>query len=208
LSTVKKDECQKRLEQGWNFLYYLTMEILLAVLAFILLLTGLLGSVVPVIPGPPLGFAGLLLLQWSGYGGFSAAFLWVWAGVTAAVTVTDYVLPAIMTKKFGGSRLAVIGSVLGLIIGIFFFPPIGMILGPFLGALAGELLYSRFPAKRNETNETEVTTNSEAAEANQTRNIKVLKAALGTFLAFIMGTGAKLIAGSLMIFYAVKAVIS
>jgi uncharacterized protein YqgC (DUF456 family) len=190
------------------------MEILLAVVAFLLLLVGLLGSVIPVIPGPPLGYVGLLLLQWSGYGGFSAVFLWVWAGITVAVTVTDYVLPAIMTKKFGGSRLAVIGSVVGLILGIFFFPPLGMILGPFLGALAGELINNRFPAKRNEPNGSEgaavieITTSSEADETNKTRNIKVLKAALGTFLAFILGTGAKLIAGSLMIFYAVKSVIS
>jgi uncharacterized protein YqgC (DUF456 family) len=183
------------------------MGIFLAILAFLFLLTGLLGAVLPVIPGPPLGYIGLLLLQWSGYGGFSAVFLWVWAGITVAVTVTDYILPAIMTKKFGGSRMAVIGSVLGLIAGIFFFPPIGMILGPFLGALAGELLYSRFPSKRDEANGTEVTPVSEGNEANKNRNTKVLKAALGTFLAFIMGTGAKLIAGSLMIFYAVKAVI-
>jgi uncharacterized protein YqgC (DUF456 family) len=182
------------------------MEIFLAILAFLFLLTGLLGSVVPVIPGPSLGYVGLLLLQWSGYGGFSAAFLWVWAGITVAVTVTDYILPAIMKKKFGGSRWAVVGSVLGLIIGIFFFPPLGMIVGPFLGALAGELIYSRFPAKRNET---EVTTGSEAddAKANRDSTAKALKAALGAFLAFIFGTGAKLIAGSLMIFYAVKAVI-
>jgi uncharacterized protein YqgC (DUF456 family) len=194
------------------------MAIILVILAFLFLLTGLLGAVIPVIPGPPLGYVGLLLLQWSGYGGFSIVFLWVWAGITVAVTVTDYVLPAIMTKKFGGSRLAVIGSVLGLIVGIFFFPPLGMILGPFLGALAGELIYTRFPAKRNETNTTEVTTSSEADDANGTdnsevddtdksRNTKVLKAALGAFLAFIVGTGAKLIAGSLMIFYAVKAVL-
>jgi uncharacterized protein YqgC (DUF456 family) len=180
------------------------MQITLTVLAFLFLLIGLIGSVAPVIPGPPLGYIGLLLLQWSGYGGFSAAFLWVWAGITAAVTVIDYVLPAVMTKKFGGSRLAVIGSVLGLITGIFFFPPLGMILGPFLGALAGELLYSRFPANREETAGSE----GDDTKADKTRTAKALKAALGAFLAFIFGTGAKLIAGSLMIFYAVKAVIS
>jgi uncharacterized protein YqgC (DUF456 family) len=179
------------------------MEIFLAILAFLFLLTGLLGSVVPVIPGTPLGYVGLLLLQWSGYGGFSAVFLWVWAGITVAVTVMDYVLPAIMTKKFGGSCLAVIGSVLGRIIGIFFCPPLGMIAGPFLGALAGELIYSRFFVKRDETASSE----GDVTKANRARTVKALNAALGAFLAFIFGTGAKLIAGSLMIFYAVKAVI-
>jgi uncharacterized protein YqgC (DUF456 family) len=181
----------------------LFMEILLAVVAFLFLLIGLIGSVAPVIPGPPLGYVGLLLRQWSGHEGFSAAFLWVWAGITVAVTVMDNILPAIMTKKFGGSRLAVIGSVLGLIIGIFFFPPLGMIAGPFMGALAGELINNRFTAKRDETNGTE----GDDAKANKTRTVKALKAALGAFLAFIFGTGAKLIAGSLMIFYAVKSVI-
>src|SRR5215471_4329431 len=107
------------------------MEIVLAVVAFLFLLAGLIGSVVPAVPGPPLAYVGLLLLQWSGYGSFSAAFLWVWAGVTIAVMVIDNILPAWMTKRFGGSRLAVIGSVLGLIAGTFFFAPIGLLAGPF-----------------------------------------------------------------------------
>jgi uncharacterized protein YqgC (DUF456 family) len=96
----------------------------------------------------------------------------------------DNVLPALLTKKFGGSRLAVIGSILGLVLGIIFFPPIGLIAGPFLGALAGELIHSR------------------------SYNIKALKVALGAFLAFILGTGAKLIISLLMIYYAVMAMIT
>ena len=172
------------------------MEILLAVAAFLLLLVGLLGSVVPAIPGPPLGYVGLLLLQWSGYGGFGSAFLWLWAGITVVVTVMDNFLPAFMTKRFGGSRLAVIGSVLGLLAGMLFFAPIGILIGPFLGALAGELINGRI--RRDEITE------SDAAEGKSGR--KALKAALGAFLAFIVGTGAKLIIGSMMIYYAVKAV--
>ena len=167
------------------------MEIALVVLAFLLLLTGLLGTVVPIIPGPPLSYIGLLLLQWSGYGGFSITFLLLWAGLTVAVMVMDYFLPAIMTKKFGGSRFAVIGSVLGLIIGMIFFAPIGMIIGSFLGAFAGEMINQRL--RRRSTSDTD---NSP---------IKALKVALGAFLAFIMGTGAKLIICMLMIYYAVKA---
>jgi uncharacterized protein YqgC (DUF456 family) len=171
------------------------MEIALVVLAFLFLLIGLIGTVIPAIPGPPLSYIGLLLLQWSGYGGFSTTFLLFWAALTIAVTVMDYFLPALFTKKFGGSRIAVIGSVLGLIIGIVFFAPIGMIIGSFLGAFAGEMINQRF---RRRT----------ATLDNDTSTIKALKVALGAFLAFISGTGAKLIICMLMIYYAIKALVT
>ena len=157
------------------------MGIILVVLAFALFLAGIIGAVLPVLPGPPLSFLGLLLMWFSGYADFSAAFLLIWATITVIVTVMDYLLPAWMTKRFGGSRLAVIGSFVGLIAGIFFFPPFGMIVGPFLGALVGELVH------------------------NRKSHGKALKAAFGAFLAFIVGTGAKLIVGAIMLFYAVIA---
>jgi len=157
------------------------IEIILAIFAFLLLLTGLAGSVIPILPGPPLSFVGLLLLQWSGYGGFTSGFLWLWAAITVVVSVADYFLPALMTRRFGGSRSATIGSILGLLVGLFFFPPAGLIIGPFLGALAGELIH------------------------NQTDSGKALSVAFGAFFAFIFGTGTKLIVCSVMMFYAVKA---
>ncbi|MCL2373617.1 MAG: DUF456 domain-containing protein [Treponema sp.] len=157
------------------------MDILLVVIAFALLAVGLLGAIIPMLPGPPLSYAGLLALQFSGHGGFSVVFLLVWAGITAAVTVIDYILPIVMTKRFGGSRAASVGSLLGLLAGIFFFPPLGLVLGPFLGALIGELIY------------------------NRGNGAKALKVALGAFAAFIAGTGAKLIVSGIMLFYAVGA---
>jgi uncharacterized protein YqgC (DUF456 family) len=117
--------------------------------------------------------------------------------------IIDNFLPAWMTKRFGGSRMAVIGSVVGLIIGMIFFPPIGLILGPFLGALAGELMNNQIQDKRNRPN----TTEPDTGDANKGGNIKALKVAMGAFLAFIVGTGAKLIICALMIYYAVKAVL-
>jgi uncharacterized protein YqgC (DUF456 family) len=159
------------------------MEIVLVILAFVLLAAGLLGAVLPVLPGPPLSYIGLLLIQWSGYGQFSTAFLVLWAAITAVVTIMDYFLPSLLAKQFGGSRAAAIGSFLGLLAGIFLFPPWGMVVGPFLGAFSGELIHGR--AGRD----------------------KALKVALGAFLAFIVGSGAKLIAGSVMLFYAVRAVV-
>ena len=158
------------------------MDILLAACAFALLAAGLLGAVVPVIPGTPLSYIGLLVLQWSGRAGFSAAFLLAWAGIAAAVTLMDYLLPSLMTKRFGGSRAAALGSFLGLLAGMFFFPPLGLILGPFLGAFAGELIHSKGGGK-------------------------ALKVALGSFIAFIAGMGAKLAVSGVMLFYAIRAVL-
>ena len=159
------------------------MELILLVLAFVLLAAGLLGAIIPALPGPPLSYIGLLVMQWSGYGGFSVPFLLLWAGITLIVTLMDYFLPTFMTKQFGGSRYASVGSVLGLIIGIFFFPPFGMIVGPFLGAFFSELIY------------------------NRANGLRAFTVALGAFFAFIVGTGAKLIVSSMMLFYAVKALV-
>jgi len=164
------------------------METVLVILAFVLLITGLLGAVLPVLPGPPLSYAGLLLLQLSGYIEaellrFSFAFLVIWALITVAVTIMDYLLPSLLSKRFGGSRYAIVGSFLGLLAGLLFFPPLGMIFGSFLGAMAGEFIH------------------------NSGNGLKALKVALGAFLAFIVGSGAKLIVSSVMLYYAVKAIL-
>jgi uncharacterized protein YqgC (DUF456 family) len=160
------------------------MGIVLIILAFVLLIVGIVGSIFPALPGPPLSFIGLLLVRWSGYSSLTSVFLWVWAGITVCITVMDYILPSLLARRFGGSRSAAIGSFIGLVIGIFFYPPWGMIVGTFFGALLGELIH------------------------NHRNKARAFKAALGALLAFITGSGAKLIASSLMLFYAIKAVIT
>jgi uncharacterized protein YqgC (DUF456 family) len=155
------------------------MDIFLVFLAFVLLVFGLVGAIAPVIPGPPLSFIGLLLLQFSGHADFSAVFLGAWAAIAAVVTVVDYLLPAVITRRSGGSRAASIGSLLGLLAGMFLFPPFGVILGPFFGAFIGELL------NRNNTG-------------------NALKVAFGAFVAFMIGTGVKLVVSGLMLFYAIR----
>ena len=175
------------------------METALVIIAFIFLVVGFLGSIVPALPGPPLSFIGLLILQRSGHGEFSPAFLWVWAGITIAVTVMDNILPAIMTKKFGGSKMAVTGSIIGIFAGMFFYPPIGLLAGPFLGALIGELINNKVQEKRN------VLAATEAGAAVKQKNPFIV--ALGAFLAFIVGTGGKLIIAGMMIIYAVRAIL-
>jgi len=179
------------------------MEIAFLILAFIFLLAGLIGSIIPAIPGPPISYFGLWLLKWSGKADFSYTFLIVWAGITLIVMLMDNFLPAIMTKKFGGSKKAVIGSVIGLIAGMF-FAPIGLLAGPFFGAFVGELIHSNIEAKRARKENPD---NPEPDAVNiNIRNEKALFAALGAFLAFILGTGAKLIIVALMIFFSVRAV--
>ena len=152
------------------------MDIFLIILAFVFFIVGLLGAVVPVLPGPPLSFIGLLVLQWSGRAGFTLTFLVIWAAITVAVTVMDYILPSLLAKKFGGSRSAAIGSFVGLLAGLFFFPPWGFIAGSFLGAFIGELIH------------------------NSRDGVKALKAALGAFAAFIAGAGAKMLVSGIMLY--------
>ncbi len=118
------------------------LEIVTTVLAGLIALLGLVGCILPVLPGPPISFAALLVF-WGGRGGHVHAFSgWVVFGVgvaAAVVTVLDTIAPAIGAKRYGASRAGVWGSVLGMVAGMIAFPPLGMIAGAFVGALAGEL---------------------------------------------------------------------
>ena len=154
----------------------MSLSIFFAVIAAILLLIGLIGTFVPVIPGAPLAWAGLLIAYFSSYCNISLVFLII-AGVLAIiVSVLDNFLPVIMTKKFGGSKAATTGSTVGLVIG-FFIGPVGIILGPFLGAMIGELIH------------------------NKGKSYGVFKAALGAFMGFLTGTGLKIICVLCFIWY-------
>ena len=158
------------------------MDILLIVLGALFIISGVLGCVLPIIPGPPLSYIGLLLLHFTERYQFSSKFLIIWAIITVVVYVLDYLIPAWGTKKFGGSKRGVFGSIIGLVIGMFFFPPFGIIIGPFIGAVVGELTIGK---------------DSGAA----------LKSGFGSFLGFLAGTLLKLIASGMMTWYFVKEMI-
>jgi len=143
------------------------MDVFLAISAAVLLLAGFFGSVLPVLPGPPLSWVGLLLLHFTSYTTFSAGMLWGSFLAMAVVTALDYFIPIWGTKRFGGSRSGVVGSAIGLVAGLFFLP-VGIIAGPFLGAVVGELI--------NDPSETK----------------RALKSATGSFVGFLLGTGLKL----------------
>lgn len=157
------------------------MDTLFAILAVLAGLTGIVGSILPAIPGPPLSFLGLLLLYFrGGLNGagepMSLTFLLIWLGIVTAVTIIDYFVPMYFTKVTGGTKYASRGAMAGLIIGLI-VPPIGMIVGSFLGAFLSELYWAKKSAG------------------------VALKAAFGSFLGFITGTGMKLIACGVIMYY-------
>lgn len=152
------------------------MEVFWAILAVLFTVLGAVGCIVPVLPGVVLSYAGLLCAFFREGSTLSPTLLWIWLAVVAVVSLVDYFLPAYMTKIFGGSRPATLGATIGAIAG-FLFGPVGIIAGPFIGALVGELMNNR-----NDLN-------------------RAIKVGLGSFLSFIVGTGIKLLAASGMLIY-------
>jgi len=116
------------------------MDILLITISALLILIGILGSIVPILPGPPIAYGGLLLVQFTSKHPFSVELLILFGALAIASAIIDNVLPIYATKKFNGSKKGIWGSAMGLIIGLFFFPPFGIIIGPMIGAFTGEIV--------------------------------------------------------------------
>lgn len=116
------------------------MEWILISIGFIFLVTGILGSIVPIVPGPPLAYLSLLFLEGARAGEqFGVSFLVIMAGISILAALIDNILPLIGAKIYGASKAGIWGAVIGLILGAWFFPPLGMILGVLVGAVAGEI---------------------------------------------------------------------
>ena len=146
------------------------MDIALSIIAFVLSILGIIGCIVPLIPGVVFSYLGFLCAYFCSYSQIPTSMLWIWLAVCIAVSVIDYFLPGYLTRLTGGSRAGSIGATVGMIAGfIFGFGIFGIILGPFFGAVLGELLHDR-----NDT-------------------ARAFKSGFGSFLAFIVGTGLKLI---------------
>lgn len=155
----------------------MNLSLLLAILAGLLLFIGFLGTFVPVLPGAPLAWGGLLASFFSDYCQVSVTALIVSGIFAVIVSILDNILPISMTKKFGGSKAAVTGSTIGLIIG-FFVGPVGIMLGPLIGAFIGEFIHN----------------GGKKIEGDG-------KAALGAFVGFLTGTGLKMICVLVFICY-------
>ncbi|MGO4904765.1 DUF456 domain-containing protein [Flavobacterium sp. W20_MBD1_R3] len=117
------------------------MDVLLLVLSFMCVILGVFGSFLPVLPGPTISWVGLALLYFTNAVPANYWILGITFLVTVIVSVLDYVIPATGTKKFGGSSYGIWGTNIGLVVGIIAPVPFGFIIGPFLGALIGELIY-------------------------------------------------------------------
>jgi uncharacterized protein YqgC (DUF456 family) len=151
------------------------IDILWIILGAILLILGIIGSFAPVLPGPPLSYAALLMLMLTDKAPFTTRFLVIWAIVAVVILILDYVIPAIGTKKFGGTKYGQWGSMAGVVIGIFLGPP-GIIAGPFLGAILGELI------------------------GGKDMNFAI-KSGIGSFLGFLAGTFIKLLYALVMAYF-------
>ena len=109
-------------------------------LAAMLIVVGFVGTILPILPGVPIVFGGMLLAAWAdGFAHVGTRTLVVLGLLTVLTLIVDFVAGILGAKKVGASRYAVIGAVLGTVIGIFFGLP-GILLGPFFGALIGELV--------------------------------------------------------------------
>ena len=156
------------------------MTTLLIILGLLLALAGVFGCIFPVIPGPPLGYLALIILSWAkGWEPFGTTFLIIMAGLTILVSISDYLLPAMGAKKYGASRLSLWVSMAGMVIGLFLFPPWGMVIGAFLGAVAGELLAGR-------------------------QGKSALRAGWGVFVGNMLSAGLKLALTGVMLFLYIK----
>jgi uncharacterized protein YqgC (DUF456 family) len=148
----------------------------------VLLLAGIAGCILPILPGPPLAYLSLLVISigtsWQAYRPRLLVILGVFA---VLVTALDYVFPAIASKRQGASKAGVWGSAVGMIVGLIFFPPFGVIIGAFAGAVLGE--YAFGPDRNN-----------------------ALRAGWGVFLGILLGIGAKLAYTGVVAYFFIRAI--
>lgn len=155
------------------------ITIIIIVLAVILTLTGILGAILPALPGPPLCWGSLLIAYFFCDSTISNTLLWTMLVLTIISQILDYVAPIWMAKAGGGSKSAISGSTAGLILGLFFMP-MGLFVGPLIGAFVGEYLSTQ----------------------NLGQSIRI---ALLSFLSFLLSTGFKLVLCLVMTYYTMAA---
>ncbi|HCK21230.1 MAG TPA: DUF456 domain-containing protein [Bacteroidetes bacterium] len=156
------------------------MDIFLLIAGLLCMLIGVIGSLLPVLPGLPISYAGLVLLHVSSYGDFTRNFLIVWAALVVVMMIIEYLIPKWGAQKYGGTKTGQRGALLGTIAGIFVFPPLGLIIGPFVGAFIGELI-----------------------DDSHNRN-KAFRSAWGSLMGFLAGSFLKVAVALVMLFYFIR----
>lgn len=152
------------------------METVLITLGVICILVGIIGSFIPIIPGLPVSYAGLVFLQFTDPTPFSAKFMVLWAVIVIIIMMVESLIPAYTTKRFGGSAYGITGAILGLIAGVFIFPPLGILLLPLLGAFLGEVVSGK-------------------------KIDFAFRSAMGAFVGFLAGTILKVVTSLVMAYY-------
>lgn len=157
-----------------------SLDIILCVASVICLLAGLVGCVLPALPGPPLAYLGMVALHFTSRAQFPTTELVFWLLAALVATAADTILPVLGNKQFGGGKHGTWGCALGVMAGFFLFPPWGLLLCPLLGAFIGEI-------------------------ASGKKSPAAMRAALGAFLGFLLGTVAKAVVCGLIIFRCAQA---
>ncbi|MFP4068385.1 MAG: DUF456 domain-containing protein [Spirochaetaceae bacterium] len=161
----------------------MALGVIMTVLGSVAVIAGLIGCVVPVLPGPIVSYVSLLLISVAGgWDVFAVPTLLILAALAVGTTVLDSVLPALSSRRAGAGRAGVWGSIVGMLIGTVFFPPFGMIVGAFVGALVAEIIWNP-------------------------ENRQPLKAAVGVFRGTILATLLKVLAAGVIGFYFVRGTI-
>jgi uncharacterized protein YqgC (DUF456 family) len=146
------------------------MDLVFIISGLILMFIGIIGSILPILPGVPISWLGLLMLYFAPSLPFDSFFITVTGIVALTLYVLDYIIPALGAKKFGGSRAGMLGTTIGLMVGIIAPIPFGILIGPFAGAFIGETVF------------------------NKTEGPAAFKAAIGSFIGFLSSTFIKFIA--------------
>lgn len=158
------------------------MNTALIVIAIVLGIVGLVGTVIPVLPGTIISFMGLVAASFTEGSNIEVVVLTIWGIISVAVIALDYLLPGYLSKRFGGTKWGSWGATIGTILGIF-IGPAGLILGPFAGAVVGELLGEKLSMR------------------------EALRVGFGSMLSFAVGTIFKFIVGVFMLYYIIKDII-
>jgi uncharacterized protein YqgC (DUF456 family) len=158
------------------------MNTALIIIAVTLGILGLVGTIVPVLPGTIISFLGLVAASFTEGSNIEVVVLTVWGVVSLAVIALDYLLPGYFSKRFGGTQWGSWGATIGTIVGIF-IGPAGLILGPFAGAVIGELLGEKLTMR------------------------EAIRVGFGSMLSFVVGSLFKFIVGVFMLYYIIKDII-
>ncbi|ROI07111.1 DUF456 domain-containing protein [Kaistella haifensis] len=150
-------------------------DTLIPLVSILLLLVGILGTFLPVLPGLLLSLCGLLIYKFGTDSSLSMAYIWIFVFLTLLSIILNYVIPARTNRKYGGTRWGSVGSIIGTILGMFFIPlPFGFLIGMFLGVFVGELLHDAKDKK------------------------KAWNSTKGAFIGFLYGTGFNFMVGLAM----------